>query len=156
MAGRAARKDRDQTPDPAGVSPSLPAWRVSSASIVSCLPTVGPGEGRTRQTRCLLMIDAPHRRRPSAGLVFAIALCLVQFGAFWLAWTPDEPKPGLLIDIGGWLLLSVTAMSGVSLLIFKIDREHRNFTTADLVMVAGFLAPILLFMLAIGFLRPIQ
>src|SRR2546428_13376765 len=45
MAGRAARKDRDQTPDPAGVSPSLPAWRVSSASIVSCLPTVGPGEG---------------------------------------------------------------------------------------------------------------
>ncbi len=81
---------------------------------------------------------------------------LVQFGAFWLAWTPDEPKPGLLIDIGGWLLLSVTAMSGVSLLIFKIDREQRNFTTADLVMLVGFLAPILLFMLAIGFLRPIQ
>lgn len=102
------------------------------------------------------MMDAPHRRRPSAGLVFAIALCLVQFGAFWLAWTPDEPKPGLLIDIGGWLLLSVTAMSGVSLLIFKIDREQRNFTTVDLVMVVGFLAPILLFMLAIGFLRPIQ
>ena len=81
---------------------------------------------------------------------------LVQFGAFWLAWTPDEPKPGLLIDIGGWLLLSVTAMSGVSLLIFKIDREQRNFTTVDLVMVVGFLAPILLFMLAIGLLRPIQ
>ncbi|HYS91449.1 MAG TPA: hypothetical protein VEN78_41650 [Bradyrhizobium sp.] len=80
----------------------------------------------------------------------------MQFGAFWLAWTPDEPKPGLLIDIGGWLLLSVTAMSGVSLLIFKIDREQRNFTTADLVMLVGFLAPILLFMLAIGFLRPIQ
>ena len=81
---------------------------------------------------------------------------LVQFGAFWLAWTPDQPKAGLLIDIGGWLLLSVTAMSGVSLLIFKIDREQRNFTTVDLVMVVGFLAPILLFMLAIGFLRPIQ
>ena len=79
---------------------------------------------------------------------------LVQFGAFWLAWTPDEPKPGLLIDIGGWLLLSVTAMSGVSLLIFKIDREQRKSTMADLVMVIGFLAPILLLMLAIGFLRP--
>jgi hypothetical protein len=102
------------------------------------------------------MIDAPPRRRPSAGLVFAIAFCLVQAGAFWLAWTPDQPKPGLLIDIGGWLLLSVTAMSGVSLLIFKIDREQRKSSTADLVMLVGLLAPILLFMLAIGFLRPIQ
>src|SRR5712691_5412562 len=122
MAGRAARKDRDQTPDPAGVSPSLPVWRVSSASIVACLPTVGPGEGSDSANPL-----SAHDRRAA-------------------------PAPA----IGGWLLLSVTAMSGVSLLIFKIDREQRNFTTADLVMVVGFLAPILLFMLAIGFLRPIQ
>ena len=100
------------------------------------------------------MIDAPHRRRPSAGLVFAIALCLVQFGAFWLAWTPDEPKPGLLIDIGGWLLLSVTAMSAACLLQDRSRAEEVH----DGRPCHGrqFLAPILLFMLAIGFLRPIQ
>jgi hypothetical protein len=47
-------------------------------------------------------------------------------------------------------------MSGVSLLIFKIDREQRKSNNSDLVMVVGFLGPILLFILAIGFLRPIQ
>ena len=43
-------------------------------------------------------------------------------------------------------------MPAACLLIFKIDREQRKSTTAD----RQFLAPILLFMLAIGFLRPIQ
>jgi len=79
---------------------------------------------------------------------------LVQFGAFWLAWTPDEPKPGLLIDIGGWLLLSVTAMSAACLLQDRSRAEEVH----DGRPCHGrqFLAPILLFMLAIGFLRPIQ
>ena len=71
MAGRAARKDRDQTPDPAGVSPSLPAWRVSSASIVSCLPTVGPGEGSDLANP----LSAHDRRAAPAPGIGGIGFC---------------------------------------------------------------------------------